>query len=79
MNGNGTMALRIVGIVAAAILSISGWVFGSMQIAQVRRVDEVIVKIEKHTDKIHILDGNQLVITEQLKEINKKLDTLIDK
>ena len=79
MNGNGTMSLRIVGIVSAALLTISGWVFGSMQIAQVRRVDEVIVKMEKHTDKIHMLDRNQLVITEQLKEINKKLDTLIGK
>ena len=79
MNGNGTMALRIVGIVAAAILSISGWVFGSMQIAQVKRVDGVIVKVEKHTDEIHVLDRNQFVIVEQLKEINKKLDTLIDK
>jgi len=77
MANNSGLTLKIIGGVAGAILTISGWIFGTLQIAQVQRIDKIGNKVEQNTVDIYRLDRNQYVMVEQLKQINEKIDILL--
>jgi hypothetical protein len=77
-NGNGQLTMKILGIVFGILMLIGGWVWGSLNYAAVHRIDVVEAKLEKHDTRINANERALAVIETQLKEINKKLDKLLD-
>ena len=76
-NGNNHLAVKVLGIIFGILVMIGGWVYGGLQSAAVHRIEVVETKIEKHETRINTNERGLAVIEVQLKEINKKLDTLL--
>ena len=76
--GNGQLTMKVLGIIFGVLILIGGWVWGSLNYAAVHRIDTVEQKVEKHDTRLNNHDTSLAVIETQLKEINKKLDKLLD-
>ena len=78
MKNNGRAAAQIIGVVLVALITISGWVYATTKADAARRVGAVELRADKHEERLNINEQGLAVIEVQLKEINKKLDKLLD-
>jgi len=69
--------VKVLGIIFGILVTIGGWVYGGLQAAAVHRIEVVETKIEKYEERINTNERGLDVIEVQLREINKKLDTLL--
>lgn len=79
MSNNGKTTIQITGVILAALITISGWVYATTKTDAARRVEMVEQKLEKYEERLNINERGLAVIEVQLKEINKKLDKLLDR
>ena len=78
MRNNGRVTVQIISIFLVALVAISGWVYATTKVDAARRVEAVELRVDKHGIRLDTSERNQAVIEVQLKEINKKLDRLLD-
>ncbi len=77
MSNNGKTAIQVMGVILGALITISGWIYATTKTDAARRVQTVEQKLEKHETRLSTNERSLAVIEVQLKEINKKLDTLL--
>jgi len=78
MSNNGKITAQVISIVLVALIAISGWVYATTKVDAARRVEAVELRVDGHGVRLDTSERNQAVIEVQLKEINKKLDRLLD-